>query len=602
MKTPETLNSREPHSTLPGSGPIDRASLEGRLLVSLIHAAKDGYSEFLSIVSPGLFQDQVARHIYLELKAATERGATFSLGGGELDSKNEAQRYLTTLYRRYPPGEFFPIEGIPKVAARLLDSEDLADAHLPSPGAHTQPSPVGRGPLTRLFPAQDFVNGVLYYAVEFGDKQYLLTSKKELIPFHDCANQGFRLTTDAVDSARFSRAGIDGFLGGVHPPEAHEVYCQLSEYVHRYIFFKDPDVYDLVVVWIMGSYIYRGFDYYAYLHLNGEKGSGKSVLLDAIGCVAFNADLSVESSPAVIYREIERNGSTLLLDEVESMRKGDQEKNNVIMVILKSGFHRKGVVKRMGGKNFTKVEKFSTYSPKVLAGIRELDDVLQDRTIRIPMVRNTVSERRERFITSQANLGHQEKLRDNLYLFGLCSGPEIAAVYQEDRNTISGLDHLSGREYDIWAPLILLANAIDASREDGMATVTEALVRHSRRVFEERANDNERENDTVKLLQVLIQMLAEERPVNESNGVREYLTQRTWEYFKAQEEFEWMHTKTMLTRQLRRVEVRTKGIRYDGKTHKVYLINELAVRDLFCRYAPNIESVTETQTEIPSNV
>ena len=79
----------------------------------------------------------------------------------------------------------------------------------------------------------------------------------------------------------------------------------------------------------------------------------------------------------------------------------------------------------VGIKN-DKVQRFPTYSPKILAGINQLEDVLRDRAVVIRMFRQLPGESRELYSHDPVLLQHQAKLRDYLYSFALQWGPELA--------------------------------------------------------------------------------------------------------------------------------------------------------------------------------
>jgi hypothetical protein len=54
-------------------------------------------------------------------------------------------------------------------------------------------------------------------------------------------------------------------------------------------------------LWTMGTYIYRAFTYYPYLHFNGEKESGKTTALDLLQEIAFNSVGSIDVTSAVLF-------------------------------------------------------------------------------------------------------------------------------------------------------------------------------------------------------------------------------------------------------------------------------------------------------------
>jgi len=93
---------------------------------------------------------------------------------------------------------------------------------------------------------------------------------------------------------------------------------------------------------------------------------------------------------AALLRLIGLHAPTVLLDELDTLFKGDRELAEAVRGILNSGFDRAGAVfiKNVptpdGGWD---PRAFSTYGPKVLSGIGELPATVADRSIGIDMMR-----------------------------------------------------------------------------------------------------------------------------------------------------------------------------------------------------------------------
>jgi hypothetical protein len=141
------------------------------------------------------------------------------------------------------------------------------------------------------------------------------------------------------------------------------------------------------------------FRYYPYVWLNAAKGSGKSLLMEVSSAIAFNGELMTSPTEAVIFRDVSGNRITMFIDEVEQLRKRDKEAFSSVISLLNVGFSKSGLVKRVEKNNNGgfDVKKYSAYSPKMFAGINEIDDVLQDRTVKIQLLRKKEDEEVERF-------------------------------------------------------------------------------------------------------------------------------------------------------------------------------------------------------------
>ena len=77
----------------------------------------------------------------------------------------------------------------------------------------------------------------------------------------------------------------------------------------------------------------------------------------------------------------------------------------------------------------------------------------------------------------------QGKLRDDLYTFALNYAPQIAKINKSSDETVSGLDHLSNREKDIFEPIFILANVIEGfAPELGVLDAIESFSRDIKRL------------------------------------------------------------------------------------------------------------------------
>jgi hypothetical protein len=359
-----------------------------------------------------------------------------------------------------------------------------------------------------------------------------------------------------------------------------DLYGNIRNYVARYVVFPFPEYLTLIAVWIMGTYVFKVFRYFPYLWINAEKGSGKSHLLEVICPLVFHGEVITDPTEAVIFRDISNNLTALLIDEVEALNSKNKDERAAILTILNTGFNVMGLVKRACGENF-QLQSFNTYSPKILAGINDIWDVLKDRTIPTRMLRKKPSEKVERFKTSAEISSLQVALRDDLYLFALENAARIAEHYHSIEK-FDGIDHLTNRELDIWEPLLVLAHLIDQNN-DG-PKVFDELVILSQRIFNERKRDNVAENETYKLVKVIRAMLKERNPVEKSGTKYLYKAINMFIFFQNSEEFEWIKTTNALTNRLRKIGVVSLQKRIGGKKERFYQIDEAKVTDFAERY------------------
>jgi Protein of unknown function (DUF3631) len=101
----------------------------------------------------------------------------------------------------------------------------------------------------------------------------------------------------------------------------------------------------------------------------------------------------------VLYRKIESDRPTLLLDEVDTVFSGNKdERKEPLRALLNAGFERKAKVPRCVGQGANyKVQEFAVFCAKAFAGIGRLPDTISDRCIPIRLIRRCREESVERF-------------------------------------------------------------------------------------------------------------------------------------------------------------------------------------------------------------
>jgi Protein of unknown function (DUF3631) len=154
-------------------------------------------------------------------------------------------------------------------------------------------------------------------------------------------------------------------------------------------------------------------------------------------------------SPAALYRYIEQNQPTLLIDEADTFLGAKAE----LIGILNSGYKPDGHVIRQGGVNYQDTVKFSTWSPKAIFGIGDMPNTLFSRCICISMKRKKPSEKVERLNGYLRQ--HSEELTNlkrRILRFCLDHQELIGQVVPDLPS------ELDDRQQDNWEPLLQIAH------------------------------------------------------------------------------------------------------------------------------------------------
>jgi hypothetical protein len=256
------------------------------------------------------------------------------------------------------------------------------------------------------------------------------------------AQAGRKKATDACRRDRLMAMGVEGAA------LLDEVY----EHVRRFVNLTVVQAL-IVSLWVVHTYVIAAADATPYLAITSpEKRSGKSRLLEVVASLVANAWFTGGVSAAALYRKIDRDSPTLLLDEFDAALKGDKEYAEVLRGILNTGHRRGGThdccVKEDG--NLT-VKAFSTFCPKTIAGIGKLPDTVADRSIYIRMKRKMRSEKVERWRLRNVKT-ETDRLRERLEAWG-CQNIE---KLHDARPALP--ERLSDRQQDGAEPLLAIAD------------------------------------------------------------------------------------------------------------------------------------------------
>lgn len=168
-----------------------------------------------------------------------------------------------------------------------------------------------------------------------------------------------------------------------------EAYDNIVDLLKEYCDLKE-EYYNIVALWIIGTYFHKLFPTYPYLYLNAMRGSGKSRTMKLVTTLSYEGQMLNSLTEAVLFR----TKGCLGIDEFEGMeRKGGE----ALRELLNSGYKKGTTVKRMRKKKTMEgeelvVEEFDVYRPIVMANINGIENVLEDRCIPLILEKSNNSQ------------------------------------------------------------------------------------------------------------------------------------------------------------------------------------------------------------------
>ena len=230
----------------------------------------------------------------------------------------------------------------------------------------------------------------------------------------------------------------------------------ICAFVQRYIVFQMPGQAWAIALWVAHCWVVEAFDFTPYLHINSpEKQCAKTRVLDCLALLVVKAWRAILPSEPVLFRKVEEDRPTLLLDEVDGIftSNGKDEKREALRSLLNAGFERGAQVPRCVGQGANqRVKNFSVFCAKAIAGIGKLPDTVRDRSVPIQLVRRSRDEKVERFRKREAEK-EAATIRAELEAW---AKPDIIEKLGAARPSLP--DALSDRQQDICEPLLAIGD------------------------------------------------------------------------------------------------------------------------------------------------
>ena len=267
----------------------------------------------------------------------------------------------------------------------------------------------------------------------------------------DAAVREKRPRQEAADNSPGSEIQIADFEPWDSAVNGAQLFEDLAELIRRFVFFKNPNEAFAVAAWCIFTHCFDEFSISPYLCVHAPASEcGKTTLLKVILRLARRALPSVNLSTAVMFRVIEEDRPTLIIDELAKFLEASEE----FLGILLSGHERDfAFVQRCVGDE-QKRKNFSTWGPKAYGIIGMPPDLqLRNRSIVIHLTRKKSDESAERWPIVNPPADFFEpfaRLHRQIVRWTKDNSAEI-------RGARPDVSSLSNRESDNWTPLLMIA-------------------------------------------------------------------------------------------------------------------------------------------------
>lgn len=239
------------------------------------------------------------------------------------------------------------------------------------------------------------------------------------------------------------------------PADGGQLLDDVRVFLSRFVAFPSPAAAVATTLWAGHAHLIQSSDNSPRLALlSPEPGSGKTRTLEVLDLLTPQPMHSLSASPAAIFRTLNREQPTLLMDEVDAIfgRRGSSDDGSEDLRALLNAGHRKGAtIPRCVGPRHD-VVKFPVYAAVALAGLGDLPDTLMSRSVIIRMRRRAHGERIEPFRRRLHDLTGAD-LNSRLVEWASSIQLDVAEAWPE---MPAGIED---RPADVWEPLLAIADA-----------------------------------------------------------------------------------------------------------------------------------------------
>lgn len=362
---------------------------------------------------------------------------------------------------------------------------------------------------------------------------------------------------NAKDNVEANGSKVMALLEVHDSNEALNLFLVLKTVLKRHIYFEEYKA-AVVALWIMKTWCFDAFKTAPVLAITAlTKGAGKTQLLMLLKYLCRNPLMASDITQAALFRIIEKKCPTVLIDEADTFL----DKN--LRGVLNASFNEGGTVIRCAGIDNDPTE-YNVFCDKAIAGIGDLPETVQDRSIVIMLKRKPVTEYKEKL--RKIDKSEVADLNNRLKEWSL------SAVKCLSTANPAMPEGLGDRKQDCWEPLLAIAELIG---DDVAQNTREASLMISGKSHDVPSTFEE--------------LLHDIKSVFNSKGIDRMSTHDLIEALCTNEEAPWCYfyngktiTPRQLAQMLKKFGVFSRDIRFGTTTRKGYMLEDL--HDSFQNY------------------
>lgn len=299
-----------------------------------------------------------------------------------------------------------------------------------------------------------FLEGV-YQLAKGTDKEYQQQRDKKAKEFNiDVTKLDALVQLLRIDNRRIEELDkkAEEYSPWPDPVDGSELLKSMVNTLNEYVVLP-PKAAEAISLWVLFAHCHDAFEISPLLNYTSpEKRCGKSRGLGVTGKLLNNPVVTANISPAALYTKISDGHRPVLMDEVDRFLNTNE---SLIGDLNAAWIRGTSDVERVTWENNKRgTETLSLWAPKIIAGIGERTDTLEDRSITIEMTRKLTTVKVKKFSDRPKKIPDLVELRRK------------AIRWAEDNiDNLRDLDPdapelLNDRQADNWGPLLAIAECI----------------------------------------------------------------------------------------------------------------------------------------------
>ncbi|GAB3707330.1 DUF3631 domain-containing protein [Amycolatopsis oliviviridis] len=262
-----------------------------------------------------------------------------------------------------------------------------------------------------------------------------------------------------------------------------ELLSTLHAALTRYVVMPSEHATDAVVLWIAATHAQPAWAHAPRLVIRApERRCGKSRLLDVVEATSHNPLITVNASPAAVYRSITPDPPVLLVDEADTIFGPKADGNEDLRGLLNAGHQRGRPALRYDAASST-VITIPTFAMAALAGIGAMPDTIEDRAVVVHMRRRAAGEKAAAYRSRR----DRDPLRELATQLTEWLRADLASLERAEPAM-----PVEDRAADTWEPLIAVADHAGGTWPERARAASIAMT--------QQANDTGEMSDRMRLL------------------------------------------------------------------------------------------------------